>query len=225
MRKIIKKIIHPIFKLGFDKFYSKSRNYSYKGIHVTVHPEVFPPHFTISTKILLDYLNTIDLKEKSLLELGCGSGIISLFSASKGAIVTATDINMTAINALKKASLKNGILTKVLYSDLFDCIEQIHFDYIIINPPYYPKSPKNTKERAWFCGENFEYFEKLFQQLENHITTNNVLMILSEDCKIKQINNIAIKNGLKLNCIFEQTKIKEKNFLFQVIKNTNFLKL
>lgn len=43
-----------------------------------MHPEVFPPHYTISTKILLDFIDGLDIDKKSLLELGCGSGIISL---------------------------------------------------------------------------------------------------------------------------------------------------
>ena len=65
---------------------------------------MFPPHYTISTKILLDYISNLDLKNKTLLELGCGSGIISLFAASKGALVTASDINKKALKALENSA-------------------------------------------------------------------------------------------------------------------------
>ncbi|WP_237274900.1 methyltransferase [Tenacibaculum ovolyticum] len=216
MKRLIKKIIEPIFKKLFFKYYSKSRKYAYKGISVNIHPEVFPPHFTISTKILLDFLEGKDLKDKTLLELGCGSGIISLFCASKRAEVTASDINNIALKNLKEASIANGLPIEVIHSNLFDTISKTHFDYIIINPPYYPKTPKNIKEQAWFCGENFEYFERLFKQLATEINFENIFMILSEDCNMLKIKNIALVNKLQLSCVLEKSVFLEKNFIYKI---------
>ena len=90
-----------------------------ESICVQVHPGVFPPHLTFSTKILLDFIKDIELKNKTFLELGCGSGIISLYAAKKNAIVTATDINETALEYLKKNAHKNNLFVTVQYSDLF----------------------------------------------------------------------------------------------------------
>ncbi|WP_459210779.1 methyltransferase [Aquimarina rhabdastrellae] len=216
VRSLVKKLIHPFLKLGYNLYYLKPRPYRYHDIEVLVHPKVFSPKFTISTKILLDYIDALTLKNISFLELGCGSGIISLLAASKGAMVTASDINNFALEALKKTSQKNNLPLSIVYSDLFDEITQEHFDYIIINPPYYPRKPKNEKEHAWFCGENFEYFYKLFNQLPNYIHKNIVLMILSEDCNISHIKKIASENGLTMRCIFEKTVVKEKNFIFSI---------
>ncbi len=215
IRKFIKKITHPFLKFGAQKFFSKPRLYSYNDIEVKVMPEVFPPHYTLSTKILLDYIQTLDLKHKTFLELGCGSGIISLLAASKGALVTASDINKIALNALEIASKKNDLTLKIVHSDLFDSIEEKHFNHIFINPPYYPKTPKNIKESAWFCGVNFEYFEKLFQQLTSR-SDNNIIMILSEDCNIEKIQQIASKNRLQLECILKKKVAAEKNFIFKI---------
>ena len=105
-RKLIKRITHPILKTGLKLYYNKPRKYKYKGIIIIIHPDVFPPQLTLSTKILLDYISDINLKEKTFLELGCGSGIISLFANKKGAKVTASDINKTALEYLEKASIK-----------------------------------------------------------------------------------------------------------------------
>lgn len=219
MRQIIKKITHPFLKRITNFWFSRPRKYSYKNIKVVVHPEVFPPHYTISTKILLDFIDGINLTEKSFLELGCGSGIISLFAASKDAKVTATDINKKAIEYLKKSSVKNNIPITVLYSDLFLNLKNKSFDYIFINPPYYPKLPKNQKEKAWFCGENFEYFQNLFQQLSTRKKTATIYMILSEDCKIEIIKNIASKYQFKFTIILEKTVLKEKNYIFKIEKS------
>ena len=215
IRKLIK-ILDPILKWFFQRYYSKPRKYRYQNIEVIVYPEVFPPHFTISTKLLLDYINSIDLKGKKVLELGCGSGIISLLAASKGALVTASDINRTALKALEKASLKNALPIHVINSNLFDKLQEKQFDYIIINPPYYPKAPKNEKEHAWFCGENFEYFKKLFEQLLSYIEQSEVLMILSEDCDLEKISFMAQQNNLKFRKVFEKKVLTETNYIFKV---------
>lgn len=218
IRKFIKHITHPVLKFLTESYFSKTRNYSYKGITVKVVPSVFPPHHTISTKILLDYISNLDLKNKTLLELGCGSGIISLFAASKGAIVTASDINKKALKALDIAAEANSLLVKTKYSDLFDGLDVTPFDSIIINPPYYPKAPKSIKEKAWFCGADFEYFKKAFQQVSKRNDTN-ILMILSQDCNIEKINNIATTYNLKLTCVFEKKVLAEKNYIFKIETN------
>lgn len=205
-------------KLGFDTYFSKPRKYHFEGVEAIVNPDVFPPHLTISTKILLNYIKLLNLKNKTFLELGCGSGIVSLYAAKKGAIVTASDINNSALEALGISSKQNNLAITVLFSDLFDKLSGKRFDYIIINPPYYPKKPKNIKEQAWYCGENFEYFEHLFAQLPKHLDpSNNVLMILSEDCHIEKINSIALKNNLTFQSVLEKKVMKEKNYIFKIV--------
>jgi len=215
IRKLLKRLTHPFLKYGTQKYFSKPRSFRYENIEVLVMPQVFPPHYTLSTKILLDFIKPIDLKNKSVLELGCGSGIIALYTASKGAIVTASDINTIALAALNKAAIKNNLELEIINSNLFNNIQKQDFDYIIINPPYYPKEPKNINENAWFCGENFEYFITLFQQIPKR-KDKTVLIILSEDCDIQKITRIAENNNLKLNKIFEKKVIAEKNFIYKI---------
>lgn len=220
MRNLIKKITHPFLKLGLKLYYFKPRVFCYDNIHIKVHPTVFPPHLTLSTKILLDFITSFELKDKSFLELGCGSGIISLLASKKGALVTATDINTKALEYLERNAKVNQLAVEIIHSNLFDTLKHKTFDFIIINPPYYPKKPKNIAEEAWFCGENFEYFEKLFYQLPNYILEENkCYMILSEDCEIEKIKKIALKNNLLLRLQLEKTQAFEKNYIFTIVKN------
>lgn len=215
MRDLIKKITHPFLKLGLKLYYSTPRNYCYKDICVKVHPHVFPPHLTLSTKILLDFISNMNLNNKKLLELGCGSGIISIYAAQKGALVTASDINQKALEYLRKNSSRNNFQINILYSDLFTKIEKIDFDYIIINPPYYPNTPKNIREKAWYCGQNFEYFESLFRQIKERKILSKIYMILSQDCKIEIILQIAKKNEIVLTKSKEIKTYGETNFIFE----------
>lgn len=217
MRNFLKKITHPFLRLGLKIYYFKPRKFFYEGICIKVHPDVFPPHLTLSTTILMDFIKEKKLTNKSFLELGCGSGIISLFAAKKGAKVTATDINLTALAFLTDNAKKNNLELEVIASDLFQSLPNRTFDCIVINPPYYPKTPKNVKEKAWFCGEAFEYFEQLFPQLKNYISVaNEILMILSEDCEIEKIKAIASKSGIAFTMIGEKKVVGEKNYIFRL---------
>ena len=220
MRKFLKKISHPFIKKITGIYFSKPWKYSYQNITVTVHPKVFPPRYTLSTKVFLDFLDEIQLANKSFLELGCGTGIISLLAASKGAKVVSSDINQTALKYLKDSAQKNKLELEIVYSDLFTNIHQDSFDYIIINPPYYPKEPKNVKEQAWFCGGDFQYFRQLFHQLEQRKNDRQILMILSEDCKIEKIQKIAQQYHFIFECILEKKVLQEENFIFSIKKES-----
>jgi release factor glutamine methyltransferase len=217
VRSIIKKITHPLLKLGLNLYYSKPRIFCYDNICVKVHPDVFPPQLTFSTKILLDFISEMDLKNKTVLELGCGSGIISLLASKKGASVTASDINQTALDYLGINASKNNLKLKTVYSDLFQNLENQIFDYIIINPPYYPRKPKNIKEQAWFCGENFEYFQQLFLQLPHHLLNGTkCFMILSQDCDLEKIKTIADENATAFELVSEKRELVETNYIFTI---------
>jgi release factor glutamine methyltransferase len=217
MRLFLKKISHPLLKFGLQFYYSKPRNYCYQDICIKIHPDVFPPQMTFSTKILLDFINEMDFKDKTFLELGCGSGIIALLAAKKKATVTASDINKTALEYLVTNSEKNNLEVNTVFSDLFQNLENQTFDYIVINPPYYPKTAKSVKEHAWFCGENFDYFKKLFHQLPNYLSeTTHCYMILSQDCAIEKIKAIALKNAIAFDLILEKKELVETNYIFRL---------
>ena len=58
LKSLAFRILHP----ASEKYLSKERSYSYKSITVTVFPGVFHPGFYFSTKLLLKYLENIELK-------------------------------------------------------------------------------------------------------------------------------------------------------------------
>src|SRR5262249_10262007 len=144
-----------------QRYLSKSRRYRYKGIDLTIEPGVFHPGFFYSTKYLLGHLSRFDLQSKSVLELGCGSGLIAIYAAQQGAVVTASDINKTAVRALDRNARRNKADVSVIHSDLFKNIPPSPFDFIVINPPYYKGQPKTEGQHAWYGGENCEYFSEL----------------------------------------------------------------
>lgn len=209
-------ILQPLAKW----YLSKPRDYEYHGIRLKIMPGVFHPGLFFSTKVLLQYISSFPLKNKRVLELGAGSGLISLYCAKQGANATASDINPTVVSSLRQNSSNNGLTLDVVESDLFEKLNPNQFDLIVVNPPYYPKDPKTIGEHAWFCGANFEYFEKLFFELHQKLTRKDclVIMILSEDCRIDKIEKIAANHTFNLKLLCEQIVWGEKNLIFRIAR-------
>ena len=72
------------------------------------------------------------LSKKTFLELGAGSGLISVYASRRDAIVTATNINPIAIKTLVKNRLLNKVDFEVLQSDLFNALSGKQFDMIAV---------------------------------------------------------------------------------------------
>jgi release factor glutamine methyltransferase len=217
MRSALKHIIAHTYKPLLVKYLSKTRTYQYENIRLEIPPQVFHPGFFFSTRLLLNYIKQFPLKKKSFLEPGCGSGLIAIYAAKKGAVVTATDINTIAIEFIKKNSTRNHVELTIIQSDLFRELPPQQFDLIAINPPYYKKQPRSQLDYAWFCGENGEYFTALFKGLHQYMHASSiVLMILFEGCDIEMIENLAVENGFTLNCVQAHRNLLERNFIFKI---------
>ena len=219
-RSVLKRLFSPVLIPLANWYLAYERWHRYRDIKVKVKPGVFHPGLFISTKILLDFLAKQDLVGKTFLELGAGTGIISIASARKGAEVHATDIDPTAVENINENARLNDVEIQVHQSDLFDQIpDSGPFHWIVINPPYYPSDPEQMNNYAMYCGSGFEYFQKLFKQLGNHEYENNrVIMILSEDCRIKEIKAIGLKHGWTLEVIEQRKRFGEWNYVFRILR-------
>ena len=214
-RQLFRRIVQPFLWLGYRWYLSKPRWYSHAGLRIRILPSVFHPGLLISTKVLLKFVLQQDLKNKRVLELGAGSGMIALASVRAGAIVTATDINPKAIASMKESSQKNGLPLTLIESDLFQNIPLQAFDFIFINPPYYPKQPNNHQEYAFFCGADFEYFRQLFSQLPSFLEEGTVVyLILNDDCAIETIRHLALEKSIAMPLLFQTKKIGEVQYIF-----------
>ncbi|MBS1597814.1 MAG: methyltransferase [Bacteroidetes bacterium] len=217
MNKLLKYFVARTYKPLLVRYLSKTRTYVYKDIVLSIPREVFHPGFFFSTKLLLRYISQLPLKQKSFLELGAGSGLISIFAAKKEAIVTATDINPVAIEFLEINRQFNHVDVEIIHADLFDQVPVKEFDIIAINPPYYKKKPASYAEYAWCCGEHGEYFDRLFKRLRKYMhDRSSVLMILCDGCDIDMIHSMADLEQFDMNCVFEKKNLLENNFIFKI---------
>jgi len=225
LNKLIKYITSKTWQPTVAKYLSVTRKYSYNGIHLVISPQVFHPGFFLSTKVLLKYIEKIQVADKRFLELGAGNGLISFSTAKRKAIVTATDINPVAIEYLKSNSKLNHSSINIIFSNLFNDIPAQQFDIIAINPPFYKKDPVTDAEHAWYCGTNGEYFSNLFYSLSNYMSAESVvLMILSEDCDLRMINHIAQLHSFEMKLIEKRKVLWLRHFIFKIVKsNVTFI--
>ena len=222
MNAALKHIVAHTYKPLLERYLSKKRVYRYADIRLEIPPEVFHPGFFSSTKLLLETIKSIPLANKRFLELGAGSGLISIYAAKSGAAVTASDINSIAIKWLHINCVQNNVDPVIIQSDLFTAIPPQAFDIIAINPPYYKKQPRTEADHAWYCGENGEYFIRLFQQLTPYIHAQTVLfMVLCDGCDITMIEEAAADSGFQLQLILTKATLLEKNFIYRIVSKHN----
>lgn len=217
MRGLVKYIMGTAYKPLLTRYLSKTRMYSYEGIHLQIPPQVFHPGFFFSTKLLLRYISKDYLSNKTFLELGAGSGLLSIYAAKQGAFVTASDISSIALECLKTNAEENFVEISIVHSNLFDDIPHQQFDFILINPPYYKKKPLSAMDYAWYCGENGEYFQNLFKHLNDYMQDHsNVLMVLCDGCDIQFIETLAKESSFHLNCVHVKKTLVERNYIFKI---------
>jgi release factor glutamine methyltransferase len=218
MRTILKRII-SLFLVPATRWYlRRKRSYTYNGVDIVVLPGVFHPGLFYSTKFLLGFLKEQSLANTSLLELGCGSGLISVMSARAGAKVTAVDLSRAAVKNTQTNAALAGVELEIIHSDLFSRLGERAFDWIVVNPPYYANVVQNEAQLAWHCGEDFEYFSRLFVTLGDHCHTGTrVLMVLSQDCALNRIFTIASQHGFKFLLLREKDVwLDGKNFIYEI---------
>jgi release factor glutamine methyltransferase len=216
MRKKLKNIWFRLFSKRIVRKIENDRSYSYGTITIELEPDVFHPKYFDSSQMLLQWVESNELTDKHLIEVGCGSGIVSLRAAQKGADVWAIDINSNAISLLHKNAEKNQIDLQAVESDLFASIHRTPFDFVLINPPFYPKDPQSAAEKAWFCGAGFEYFHALFSQLKDRTISRGIFMTLSDDCDLARIQSIAKEHRFSFELKQTKKSVFEKNFLFEI---------
>ena len=118
---------------------------------------------------------------RTFLEIGCGTGVISIFAARKGASsVVATDINPNAVANAKENVKKHKLqrIIRVLEGGLFGPIGARRFDVIFWNIPFghVRKKKLSIVEKALFDPE-YRQFSRFCKQAKHHLAGGGRLWI------------------------------------------------
>jgi|SRR3989344_1947464 len=145
-----------------------------------IYPNVFSPKYFNDTEFFVDNLKV--KKGEDFLEIGCGTGIISIFASFKGASkVVAIDISPIAVEntreniLLHKLSKKMSVLLGEVYSPLEE--NQI-FDTIFWNVPFlYENKSKISLLESSVFDPGYNMIEKFISGAHRHLKQNGRLLI------------------------------------------------
>lgn len=122
---------------------------------------------------------------RATLDVGTGSGILSLSAARHSDRVVATDLNARAVGFAQFNAQLNGVHNiEVLQGDCFAPVGDRRFDLILSNPPFFITPRANYL----FCDNSMELdglCRRLIKEAPNHLNEDGYMQIL---CEWAQIN-------------------------------------
>jgi len=182
-------------------------NVNFCGYTINVNENVLIPRF--ETEYLVEktikYLNKLNINNPNILEIGTGSGCISI--ALKKEIhctIDAIDISDKAISVAKSNALLNNTDINFLIQDIHKFSKNKKYNLIISNPPYVPynsevdEKTKYEPQNAIFADDNGIYFYNIIlKQIKNNLEDNYLISFEIGDKQgnlIKKLANIYLNN-------------------------------
>lgn len=178
--------------------------------------EVYQP--AEDTFLLLKAAMSEACSEDLVLEIGCGSGLVSAELASKVRRITATDINPHATIAARKRACAGVIEIDIVRTDLFQGIKG-KFDLILFNAPYLPTEAEERTGKwidyALDGGKSGqETVNRFLRELREHLSfRGRALLLISSLTGLHEVQETAYSFGLisdvmkSERCFFEQLHV------------------
>jgi HemK-related putative methylase len=187
------------------------------GVPLIVLPEVFNPVLLRTGEFMVRALAEVELAPRAkVLDLGTGSGVGSVFTARRGAAVTAIDINPEAVRCARMNALLNQLEDniEVLHGDLFDPLTDQRFDLILFNPPFHRGRPNDGLDHAW-RGE--DVFERFTAELRDRLNPGGqALVVLSSDGDGHELVALLAEQGYAVTIRAEKNLVNEQLTMYEV---------
>ena len=198
-------------------------NQKLAGFTFIIRPTVFNPADFISSKVFISYIKTLELAGKKILDMGSGSGVVSIIAASKGAECIAADINPVAVRCITENARHNNFSRQItaVESDLFESLKNIYpsnYDIIFFNPPYYKGNPNNNFERAFKGGPNLEVIDRFLSDAKNFLNPSGRLCLLvSSDMDLDDFYNRLKTAGYDHKILHSNKKFFETFYIVDAV--------
>jgi methylase of polypeptide subunit release factors len=191
------------------------------GFRLRVRPTVFHPRFFLSSEYFATFLDMLDLRGKSVADIGTGSGILALAAARAGAAeVLALDINpYAALSALENAHA-NGFGDRVSAA----CMNLLAalplrplFDVILSSPPKHAGKPRDLADRGWHAGPQYQDVAALFKQARARLKPDGCLYIMvSSDSDLDLFGRLINEADFCARLAYERSFYIESMILYEL---------
>jgi HemK-related putative methylase len=191
------------------------------GFRLVVRPTVFHPRYFLTSEYFAGFIGRLDLKGKSVAEVGTGSGILSLAAARAGAArVVAVDINPNAALSAADNARLNGLAERVspLCSNLFSAIARRPlFDVILSSPPSFAGEPRDVADRAWHAGPGYRDIAELFAEARERLKPGgSFYILLSSDSDLGLLGRLIAEAGFTARLVGERAIVFESFILYEL---------
>lgn len=204
---------------------TKQKIIDFMGIKLIITEYVFEPSddTELLAKAVTDYIKP----GSKVLEIGCGSGAISILLAKMGCKVTATDINPKAIEVAKRNAKLNNVRIRFVVSDLFAGLNET-YDVVVFNPPYLPEDEydfflDNYHRLALVGGKKGnEVIIRFLRELPQHLRPNGeVYFVLSSLSEPEEVYGLIEDLGFRYIVIASKSFFFEKILVVRIWKDRN----
>ncbi len=181
------------------------------SIDIAEDPEVYPP--SDDSILLIESLDVIP-REK-VLEVGCGSGVVSIHCAKNGCYVTAVDVNPRAVELARRNSVANGTDIRVLESDVYGNVDGV-FDTIVFNLPYLPVDEEGLLAKAWSGGpDGLGPLPRLLEGAPDHLVPGGRVVVVVSSLTEPRALEEALE-GYEVRTIGEQRLFFERLSVLEI---------
>lgn len=180
---------------SLEKFESRWR---YAELEMVSFPGVFSHgRLDAGTSLMLELLEGYSEPFGSVLDIGCGAGVISAVLALRGARVTSVDVSATAVAATQRTFAENNLPGSCLQSDVFSNVAG-RFDTLVTNPPFHDGTRRTT-----------DVTQRLIREAPQYLNVGGALWLVA---------NQGLPYADALRAVFKYVEVVGENRHFKVWK-------
>jgi release factor glutamine methyltransferase len=151
-------------------------------------------------------------KGAQVLDVGTGSGVLSILASEKAEKVLAVDLNPYSVHCAKENAALNHVRDKIAFmqADLLTALtENAKFEMILFNAPYLPAAESESESwigRSWAGGINGrQVIDRFIPQASSHLKpSGRILLMQSTLANIEETLRKFGDHNLKPNIIAER---------------------
>ncbi|KAF9343687.1 hypothetical protein BGX34_006491, partial [Mortierella sp. NVP85] len=167
------------------------------SLTIHIHPNVYSPKYFPESTWYARHLQSL-VQGKEFLEVGVGTGIISLYVAQTGSNVHGVDINPDAVEISRKNFEANGLKADLRVSDLFSSLDKnLRVDYVFWNHPWQYSSHVVEELRSEkTLDEGYKALTRYIAEGHRYLKEGGAILIgTSCFANLDAVNAIAHKHG------------------------------